>query len=82
MHGLARLGKVADVGLSWSVEHGLWFDNGVMTIDPRRSRGRPVASTTPASTNGEQVLRHTLDVELAAGTPSPDSSIDDATAAV
>ena len=81
MHGLARLGKVADVGMSWIVEHGVWFDNGVMSID-LAGRGAELSVDHALVENGEQVLRHTLDVELAPGTPSPDSSIDGATAAV
>ena len=50
----------------------------------RRSPGRGAARpSTRRIVDGErQVLRHTLDVELAPGTPSPDSSIDEATATV
>ena len=81
MHRLARLGKVADVGMSWIVEHGVWFDNGVMSID-LAGRGANLSVDHAIVEDGEQRLRHTLDVELAPGTPSPDSSIDDATASV
>ena len=81
MHRLAKLGKVADVGMSWIVEHGVWFDNGVMSID-LTGRGARLSVDHAVVTDGEQRLRHTLDVELAAGTPSPESSIDGATATV
>ena len=81
MHGLARLGKVADVGLSWIVEHGVWFDNGVMSV-VLAGRGADLSVDHAVVEAGEQYLRHTLDVELAPGTPSPDSSVDDATATV
>jgi hypothetical protein len=33
VHGLARWTRVADVGITWHVEHGPWFDNGVMTVE-------------------------------------------------
>jgi hypothetical protein len=81
MHRLAKLGKVADVGMSWIVEHGVWFDNGVMSID-LTGRGATLSVDHAVVVDGEQRLRHTLDVELAAGTPSPESSIDEATATV
>jgi hypothetical protein len=31
-HRVARLAGVEDVGLDWDVDHGPWFDNGVMTV--------------------------------------------------
>ena len=32
LHALARAAKVGDVGLDWRIDHGPWFDNGVMTL--------------------------------------------------
>ena len=32
LHALARAAKVGEVGLDWRVDHGPWFDNGVMTV--------------------------------------------------
>jgi hypothetical protein len=32
LHRLARLAGVEDVAIDWRVTHGLWFDNGVMTL--------------------------------------------------
>jgi hypothetical protein len=81
MHRLARWGKTDDVGMSWIVEHGVWFDNGVMSID-LTGRGARLSVDQAEVEGGRQVLRHRLDVELAPGTPSPDSSIDEATATV
>jgi hypothetical protein len=67
--------------MSWIVEHGVWFDNGVMSID-LTGRGARLSVDQAEVESGRQVLRHRLDVELAPGTPSPDSSIDAATATV
>ena len=81
VHRLARWSKVADVDLTWVVEHGPWFDNGVMTIE---LAGRSATvSIDQAHVHGErQELDHLMDVELAPGTPSPESSADSATATV
>ena len=81
MHRLARLGKGPDVAISWIVEHGVWFDNGVMTVE-LAGRGANLSVDHAAVDGDRQILHRTLDVELAPGTPSPDSSVDDATATV
>jgi hypothetical protein len=80
-HRLARWSGVADVPMSWIVEHGVWFDNGVMTID-LAGRGATVSVDRAVHDNGDQRLEHVVDVELAPGTPSPDSDVDGATATV
>ncbi|MET0460985.1 MAG: alkaline phosphatase D family protein [Ilumatobacteraceae bacterium] len=79
VHRLARWSKVPDVDLTWIVEHGPWFDNGVMTIE-LAGRSATVSIDQAHVHAGRQELDHLLDVELAAGTPSPDSSADSATA--
>ena len=33
VHRMCRWAKVPDVAITWHVEHGPWFDNGVMTVE-------------------------------------------------
>ncbi|MET0147355.1 MAG: alkaline phosphatase D family protein [Ilumatobacteraceae bacterium] len=81
MHRLARWAHVEEVDLTWRVEHGPWFDNGVMTIEfAGRAAELSIDHAHVAGT--DQRLVHTIDVELAAGAPSPDVSADEATASV
>ena len=63
VHRMARWAKVADVDLTWHVEHGPWFDNGVMIVEfaGRSARLRLDHARLEA---GQQTLATTLDVEL------------------
>ena len=81
VHRLARWAKVPDVAITWHVEHGPWFDNGVMTIE-LAGRSATVSIDQAHVHGGRQQLDHLMDVELAPGTPSPESSADSATATV
>ncbi len=60
---MAIWAKVPDVAMTWRIEHGPWFDNGVMTVefDGRSARLRLDHADVAA---GRQVLTTTLDVEL------------------
>ena len=81
VHRLARWSKVADVAMRWVVEHGVWFDNGVMTVD-LAGRDATLAFDRAVVRDGGQSLDRLLEVDLAPGTPSPDSDVDEATATV
>jgi hypothetical protein len=68
MRRLAHRAGVSDSGISWQLDAGPWFDNGVMTIE----FAGPAAtlSIDHAHVRDEQQqLDHTLDVELATATP-------------
>jgi hypothetical protein len=81
MHRLARWSRVDDVDIGWQVEHGPWFDNGIMTITFEGRSAR--LGVDQAHVDGErQVLTRRLDHELAVNEPAPDNSIGPATAAV
>ena len=49
---------VADLPLSWEIDHGIWFDNGLMTVvlNGRQAASR---STTRRVVAGRQVLQRT-----------------------
>ncbi|MGI9031309.1 MAG: alkaline phosphatase D family protein [Ilumatobacteraceae bacterium] len=72
MHRLAKWSKVDDVAITWQVDHGLWFDNGVMTIE-FCGRDANLAVDHAHVVGTDQRLSRTLDVELGPGTPSPDT---------
>jgi hypothetical protein len=80
-HRLARWSRVDDVAMHWVVEHGIRFENGLMTID-LAGRRASLAVDRATHADGDQHLERTLDVELGPGTPSPDADVDDATATV
>jgi hypothetical protein len=63
VHRIARWAKVPDVAMTWHIDHGPWFDNGVMTIefDHRSARLRLDHAHLSA---GRQTLTTTLDIEL------------------
>jgi len=65
MHALARSARVRDVPVDWEVEHGPWFENGVMTvvIDGRRAS---VEVEHASLDDGDQVLSRTLTLPLTA----------------
>ena len=71
VHGLARWAKVDDVAMSWIVEHGMWFDNGVMTVD-FAGRSARLRLDHAHQIEGRQVLTNTLEVELQTERPTAD----------
>ncbi len=81
MHRMARMAHVDDVAMSWQVEHGPWFDNGVMAVT-FEGRSARLGVDHAHVDSGRQVLSRTLDLELASAEPAPDNSIGPATAAV
>ena len=82
MHRLARWRKVADVGDALG-RRARAVVRQRRDVDRARRPRRPAVALDQADVEGgRQVLRRTLDVELAPGTPSPDATVDDATATV
>ena len=67
---LARWAGVEDVDLEWQVDHGPWFDNGVMTIE-FAGRSARLSIDHAHVVEGRQELRPTLDLELAAAPAAP-----------
>jgi hypothetical protein len=63
MHRLARWAKVDDVDMTWQVENGPWFDNGVMIVTFDR-RSAVVDVEQAHAVGGDQVLDHALSYEL------------------
>jgi hypothetical protein len=63
MHALARAAGVRDVPVDWEVEHGPWFDNGVMTV-VLQGRRAAVEVEHAVLDGGDQVLRRTLTLPL------------------
>ena len=78
---LARWAGVEDVAVTWQLEHGMWFDNGVMSI-VFEDGAADLAIDLAHVDGAEQRLERRLDVELAPGTPSPEADVTSATAAV
>ncbi|MFT4126788.1 MAG: alkaline phosphatase family protein, partial [Gordonia sp. (in: high G+C Gram-positive bacteria)] len=66
MRLLARTARVSDVAIDWDVDHGPWFDNGVMTVV---IVGRQVRVDVDHAgvVDGRQVLRRTATVGLSRG---------------
>ena len=62
-HRIARLARVPDVAVEWDVDHGPWFDNGVMTVvvDGRRA---DVEVHHAHVRDGREVLSRTLRTSL------------------
>jgi len=81
MHRLAKWSNVDDVAISWEVEHGLWFHNGVMTIEFCDGAAH-LAVDHAHLVDADQRLTRTLDLDLAPGSPSPDADVTAATASV
>jgi PhoD-like phosphatase len=63
VHRIARWAKVDDVAMTWRVEHGPWFDNGVMTIE-FNGRAARLRLDHARLVDGRHTLSTTLDVEL------------------
>jgi hypothetical protein len=60
---MARWAKVRDVAVTWQVDHGPWFDNGVMTIE-FTGRAARLRLDHARLVDGQHTLSTTLDVEL------------------
>jgi hypothetical protein len=67
--------------MSWQVDHGVWFDNGVMTIDFARRSARLGIDLAHVE-NGDQRLDRAKDLELAGEPDVKPGTPDGATAAV
>jgi hypothetical protein len=66
LHWLARRARVDDVGIDWTIEHGPWFRNGVMTIEfAGRNAVVHVDHAVPDEENRSRLTR-TRTVELTA----------------
>jgi phosphodiesterase/alkaline phosphatase D-like protein len=66
LHRLGRWADVDDAPLDWRIDHGLWFENGVMTV-ALDGRGAAVAvDHARVSDDGEQRLDRTAEIDLAA----------------
>ncbi len=63
LHRLARWAGVPDVDVEWEVDHGMWFDNGVMTV-VFSGREAVVEIDHAHVRGGEQVLERTLTEQL------------------
>jgi PhoD-like phosphatase len=70
VHRMARWAKVPDVAMTWHVEHGPWFDNGVMTVQ-FKGRSADLRLEHADVVDGQHRLTRTLDVELQTERPSP-----------
>ena len=71
VHRMCRWAKVPDVAITWHVEHGPWFDNGVMTVE-FAGRSARLRLDHAGQTEGRQTLTNTLDVELQTERPTAD----------
>jgi hypothetical protein len=63
VHRLARLAKVDDVAIEWSVDHGVWFRNGIMTIE-LAGRRAALGVDQAIVADGGQALDRALQIEL------------------
>jgi hypothetical protein len=77
VHRMARWARVPDVAMTWHVEHGPWFDNGVMIVE-FVGRSARLRLDHAHQTDGRQTLTNTVDVELQ--TERPTVPADDASA--
>ncbi len=67
MHRLARWAKVDDVDMTWQVENGPWFDNGVMIITFDGRSAVVDVEQAQVTDGGDQVLDHALAVRAEVG---------------
>ncbi|WP_223114420.1 alkaline phosphatase D family protein [Lolliginicoccus suaedae] len=65
LHSVARRARVDDVGMDWTIPHGPWFDNGVMTVELDDEHARAHIDHAPAGRDAQAVLRRTRSVSLA-----------------
>ena len=71
VHRMCRWAKVPDVAITWHVEHGPWFDNGLMTVE-FAGRSARLRLDHAHETAGRQTLTNTLEVELQTERPTAD----------
>lgn len=77
MHWLARRAHAEDVDLRWVMEHGLWFDNGVMSVE---LDGTVRIAVDHAYVDGDrQYLERTLHID---GSVATQGATDDADGAI
>ena len=69
VHRMARWAGVDDVAMDWRVEHGPWFDNGVMTVE-FVGRSARLELQHAQLHDSRHVLVPTVDVELQRERPS------------
>lgn len=63
MHRIARRARVEDVAMDWQLEHGPWFDNGVMILT-FEARSAHLDVWHARVEDGRQVLDSTLSYQL------------------
>lgn len=68
---LARRAAVAAPVPQWEIDHGPWFDNGVMTVVLDGRSARLELDTARVTSDGDQVLRRRATVALTGGLPGP-----------
>ncbi len=72
VHRMARRAGVADVAITWQIEHGPWYDNGVMTI--RLDGAAASVEVAHAAMEEErQVLVPTVELPLGHAAPAEDA---------
>lgn len=79
LRSVRRLGKwarVDQVAVDWDIDHGLWFDNGVMMLDFSSKDAAVEVDHARVDDDGRQVLHRTMDIDLDAdaGVPLPAAS--------
>ena len=80
VHRLARRARVDDVAMDWQLEHGPWFDNGVMIVT-FEGRSAHLDVFHAQVDDGRQVLRTTLSEELNSPPPAPNDVTEETAAA-
>jgi len=73
LHRLARIARVPDVPVDWDVDHGPWFDNGVMVVVMEGRSAHVEVEHAAIDDDDQHVLRRTLTLPLTAsgGAQSP-----------
>ncbi|WP_418606769.1 hypothetical protein [Georgenia sp. SUBG003] len=69
-HRMARGAGVRDVGLTWDVDHGPWFVNGVMTLVVSGREARVEVGEADVR-DGRSWLNRTRTIDLTAREPQP-----------
>lgn len=68
---LSRRAGVQEPGISWTVDSGPWFDNGVMTVVLDGRSARVVVEHAWVDPTGAQALRRTAERVLTDSAPAP-----------
>jgi hypothetical protein len=79
LRSVRRLGKwarVDQVAVEWDIDHGLWFDNGVMMLVFNGEDAAVEVDHARVEDDGRQVLHRTVEIDLDAdaGVPLPAAS--------